>query len=121
MVRNLALLDEDRLDFDLLEDLVAHIDESQEGQEGAILVFLPGGRWAAQAAHVVKAGRRGAAALAAGGESAPQLLTAALRCAVLRNAGMGEIQELQDRLTASRRFREGSAWVIPLHSTVSPK
>ena len=44
VVRNLALLDEDRLDFDLLEDLVAHIDESQEGQEGAILVFLPGGR-----------------------------------------------------------------------------
>ena len=44
VVRNLALLDEDRLDFDLLEDLVAHIDESHEGQEGAILVFLPGGR-----------------------------------------------------------------------------
>lgn len=33
---------------------------------------------------------------------------------------MGEITELQERLTGSRRFREGSAWVIPLHSTVSP-
>lgn len=91
MVRNLALLDEDRLDFggwragvgwwfcthwdqarlapaasprawrslslslnyppahppapaDLLEALVAHIDEEHEGEEGAILVFLPGAR-----------------------------------------------------------------------------
>jgi hypothetical protein len=43
------------------------------------------------------------------------------RCAALCCAGMGEIQEMQDRLTASRRFREASAWVIPLHSTVSPK
>ena len=39
--RNLARLDEDRLDYDLLEDLVAHIDSEKE--EGAILVFLPGG------------------------------------------------------------------------------
>lgn len=45
MVRNLAILDEDRLDFELLEALVAHIDESNEGQEGAILVFLPGKCW----------------------------------------------------------------------------
>lgn len=43
MLRNVALLDEGRLDFDLLEALVAHIDASQAGQEGAILVFLPGG------------------------------------------------------------------------------
>lgn len=42
VVRNLAILDEDRLDFELLEALVAHIDESNEGQEGSILVFLPG-------------------------------------------------------------------------------
>lgn len=41
-MRNLAILDEDRLDFELLEALVAHIDESNEGQEGSILVFLPG-------------------------------------------------------------------------------
>ncbi|KAI3433652.1 hypothetical protein D9Q98_003461 [Chlorella vulgaris] len=75
--RNIALLAEDRIDFDLLELLVAHIDETAEadGVEGAVLVFLP---------------------------------------------GMGEIQELADRLCASRRFRANSSWVIPLHSTVSP-
>jgi hypothetical protein len=38
--RNLARLDENRIDYDLLEELVAHIDGSYE--EGAILVFLPG-------------------------------------------------------------------------------
>ena len=43
VVRNLSVLDEDRLDFELLEQLVAHIDESQAGREGAVLVFLPGG------------------------------------------------------------------------------
>ncbi|PRW58696.1 helicase domain-containing [Chlorella sorokiniana] len=75
VVRNLAILDEDRLDFELLEALVAHIDESNEGQEGSILVFLP---------------------------------------------GMGEIQELQERLLGSRRFRANAQWVVPLHSTVSP-
>lgn len=38
--RNLARVDENRIDFDLLEDVIAYIDESFE--EGAILVFLPG-------------------------------------------------------------------------------
>ena len=38
--RNLARLDEDRIDYDLLEELVAFIDAEHE--EGAILVFLPG-------------------------------------------------------------------------------
>ena len=38
--RNLARVDEWRIDFDLLEDLVKHIDATYE--EGAILVFLPG-------------------------------------------------------------------------------
>ena len=38
--RNLARLDEDRIDFDLLEELVTYID--QEYGDGAILVFLPG-------------------------------------------------------------------------------
>ena len=38
--RNLARLDENRIDFDLLEELVGFIDASYE--EGAILVFLPG-------------------------------------------------------------------------------
>ena len=36
----MARLDEDRIDFDLLEDLVGYIHDTQE--EGAILVFLPG-------------------------------------------------------------------------------
>lgn len=39
-LRNLARLDEDRIDFDLLEELVTYID--QEYGDGAILVFLPG-------------------------------------------------------------------------------
>lgn len=38
--RNLARVDENRIDFDLLEELIGHIDASYE--EGAILVFLPG-------------------------------------------------------------------------------
>ena len=38
--RNLARLDENRIDLDLLEELVGFIDASYE--EGAILVFLPG-------------------------------------------------------------------------------
>ena len=38
--RNIARLDEDRIDFDLLEELVTYID--QEYGDGAILVFLPG-------------------------------------------------------------------------------
>lgn len=37
---NLAKLNEDTIDFDLLEDLIMHID--QTGENGAILVFLPG-------------------------------------------------------------------------------
>ena len=35
-------MDEDRIDFDLLEELVTYID--QDYGEGAILVFLPGTR-----------------------------------------------------------------------------
>lgn len=38
--RNLARLDENRIDFDLLEELVGHIDASYD--DGAVLVFLPG-------------------------------------------------------------------------------
>ncbi|KAL1539169.1 RNA helicase [Salvia divinorum] len=38
--RNLKRLNEDTIDYDLLEDLVCHIDETYS--EGAILVFLPG-------------------------------------------------------------------------------
>ena len=38
--RNLARVDEDRIDFDLLEALVEYIDANYEC--GAILVFLPG-------------------------------------------------------------------------------
>lgn len=38
--RNLARVDENRIDFDLLEELVGHIDGGYD--EGAILVFLPG-------------------------------------------------------------------------------
>jgi hypothetical protein len=33
-------VDEDRIDYDLLEDLIAYIDTEKE--EGAMLVFLPG-------------------------------------------------------------------------------
>lgn len=57
----MSILDEDRIDFELLESLVAHIDEAHplegggaassgggggrgKGEAGAILVFLPGER-----------------------------------------------------------------------------
>ena len=32
--------------------------------------------------------------------------------------GMGEIGALYDRLTASRAWRDGRQWVLPLHSSV---
>lgn len=38
--KNLARLDENRIDYDLLDDLVCHLAAGNE--EGAILVFLPG-------------------------------------------------------------------------------
>ena len=38
--RNLRRVNEDRIDMELIEALVTHIDESEP--EGAILVFLPG-------------------------------------------------------------------------------
>jgi hypothetical protein len=38
--RNLARVDENRIDYDLLEELIGHIDATCE--EGAILAFLPG-------------------------------------------------------------------------------
>jgi hypothetical protein len=37
---NLARVDESSIDYDLLDDLVRHIDTTED--EGAILVFLPG-------------------------------------------------------------------------------
>jgi hypothetical protein len=53
-------LDEEQIDYDLLEDLITYIDElGEEFGEGAVLVFLP---------------------------------------------GIAEIQNLLDRLSASRRF-----------------
>ncbi len=44
--RNLARLDENRIDYDLLDELVGHLAASEE--EGAILVFLPGSRSASR-------------------------------------------------------------------------
>ncbi|KAL3698119.1 hypothetical protein R1sor_012195 [Riccia sorocarpa] len=38
--KNLENLNEDVIDYDLLEDLIIHIDD--EGEPGAVLVFLPG-------------------------------------------------------------------------------
>lgn len=38
--QNLQIANEDRIDFDLLEQLIVFID--RYGEEGAILVFLPG-------------------------------------------------------------------------------
>eukprot|EP00873_Tetraselmis_striata_P037555 jgi/Tetstr1/457819/TSEL_044364.t1 len=73
--RNLGRVNEQRIDFELLEELIGHIDEAFE--EGAILVFLP---------------------------------------------GMGEISGMYERLSASHRFgSQRGAWVLPLHSTVSPE
>ncbi|XP_057764372.1 DExH-box ATP-dependent RNA helicase DExH7, chloroplastic-like isoform X1 [Salvia miltiorrhiza] len=71
--QNLKRLNEDTIDYDLLEDLVCHIDETYG--EGAILVFLP---------------------------------------------GVAEINMLQDRLAASRRFGgHSSEWLLPLHSSIA--
>jgi hypothetical protein len=48
--RNLARVDERCIDFDLLEDLVVHIDATAD--EGAVLIFLPGAALAAHGLHV---------------------------------------------------------------------
>jgi len=40
--RNLARVNEDAIDFELLEELIAFIDDSLGQDSGAILVFLPG-------------------------------------------------------------------------------
>ena len=177
---------------DLLEALVAHIDEAHGGEEGAILVFLPGawaGAWAGEGPAWV-GGWWGEGPVWVGGEPAQcGVPTLVFRlggwplwgCQLLHGcrapsfpllpggwgggaelglcgregmqwpegtcgspagmhrrllpawtspscsspppprAGMGEIQELQDRLTATRRFAGPRAqWVIPLHSTVAP-
>lgn len=48
--RNIARLDEDRIDFDLIEELVTYID--QEYGDGAILVFLPGRHTCTPCCHV---------------------------------------------------------------------
>ena len=151
VVRNLSVLDEDRLDFELLEQLVAHIDESQAGREGAVLVFLPGGCTAWAVCAVLCCAVLCCAVLCCavlcrmeghGSSPAPMDATArplqskapritacvcvpephaGLGPAAAAAAGMGEIQELHSRLCASRRFAASSAWVIPLHSTVSPR
>jgi hypothetical protein len=63
--RNLALLDEDRIDYDLLEALVAHINEANAEQEGSILVFLPGGREGGRGKQMRLSCRPGALVLAA--------------------------------------------------------
>lgn len=120
--RNLARVDEARIDYDLLEDLVAHIDA--EHDEGAILVFLPGGR--PRAVNRVSRLRPHS--------QLPPLVCCGVAClpvffavAVVQapewneqHAGMGEISQLYDRLSGSSRFRQSSQWIIPLHSTVSP-
>ncbi|KAK9819858.1 hypothetical protein WJX72_003380 [[Myrmecia] bisecta] len=72
--RNLARVDESRIDYELLEELVRHITDNIS-QTGALLVFLP---------------------------------------------GMGEINNLCERLMSSAAYRNGKQWVIPLHSSVSP-
>jgi len=40
--RNLARVNEDAIDFELLEELIIFIDDSLGEESGAILVFLPG-------------------------------------------------------------------------------
>lgn len=143
-------MDEDRIDYDLLEDLLACIDEEQG--EGAILVFLPGGlvgqeldvTWCGLT--FVREAAGSACAWAAHGRrtgwmrdarqwvGATQLLDRGCFCEgaigrahdvctwlrILSAAGMGEITALYERLAGSRRFRSGSHWLLPLHSTVSP-
>ncbi|GAB2283641.1 hypothetical protein Dimus_018144 [Dionaea muscipula] len=64
---NLKRLNEDVIDYDLLEDLVCHIDESCS--EGAILVFLPG------VSEISALQNRLAASYRFGGESSEWLLS----------------------------------------------
>lgn len=94
--RNLGRVDEHRIDFDMLEELIVHIDENYD--EGAVLVFLPGeGPVRGPSPHCLA-------------DLLPML------------AGMGEISSVYERLAGSFRFRgEAASWVLPLHSTVSPE
>lgn len=72
--KNLMRVNDEIIDYDLLEDLISFID--LESPKGSILVFLP---------------------------------------------GIGEIQNIRERLSGSRQFGgENSFWIIPLHSSVAP-
>lgn len=55
--KNLARLDENRIDFDVLEDLILHIDA--EFDDGAILVFLPGVTVCSRPTHASSSTMRG--------------------------------------------------------------
>ena len=110
--RNLARLDENRIDFDLLEELVGFIDASYE--EGAILVFLPG--QAAVKVNALVSARCSAGRLTVTSNNPDANSHTLTQCSSavawapksgICDAGLGEITALYERLTASRNHREG--------------
>lgn len=99
-------MNEDVIDYDLLEDLVCHIDETCS--EGAILVFLP-----------------------VSSLLSPFTLNYSFIRAFFQkfnlsmhvnyiNQGVSEIHMLVDKLAASYQFGGPSSdWILPLHSSVA--
>ncbi len=132
---NLARADEECLDHDLVEAVVAHIDEI--GEHGAILVFRPGEcvmetacsarRRPTQTIHysLFSLHQHALRTVSCPGAWFPLLFNyfgwAETRDCLLCIAGMGEISALLERLSSSRRFARGSHWLLPLHSTISPQ
>ncbi len=88
--KSLARLNETVIDYDLVEELLTHIHETQG--PGAVLVFMPGIR---------EARRRRPWLPHAGADAA---------CA--------QVNTVVGRLAAMRRFREGSCVLLPLHSAL---
>jgi len=96
-------LNEDVIDYDLLEDLVCHIDENCG--DGAVLVFLP--------VRVVYT-----FLLTIECNSVCWLLIESIAETTIQ--GVSEIYRLHDKLAASYRFGgESSEWLLPLHSSVA--
>jgi ATP-dependent RNA helicase DHX29 len=101
-------LNEDAIDFDLLEDLICYIDESCP--TGAVLVFLP-----VSLRHNVS--------LMLFFQIHRFLVSyhMDIRLSLVVLQGVAEIEMLIDRLSASVRFKGASSdWILPLHSMLSP-
>jgi ATP-dependent RNA helicase DHX29 len=99
--RNLSIVDETAIDYDLLEDLVCYLDEKDPIRDQSYAQELDGADALAPAPTEEQAQRAGAI--------------------LVFLPGLGEISELRGRLAGGGRFRGAAAdWLLALHSTTPP-